>query len=312
MATTLRAAASIRLRNILLLTDFSEASGKSVPFARAMARWHGATVHALHVLTPDPLVAAAPETASMAFAAKSELAFSSMRQTETQLAGVEYQCLVEQSLNVWDGVDQAIRDYSIDLIVLGSHGRTGAQRFLLGSTGEEIFRRAPVPVLTVGPAARFCSENRDGFRRILFATDFTPSSMAAAPLAAMLAASDGARMMLLHVLPMAGPHNGGEGNKVSVAETIHQLSSVMPPEIQLPVAPEALIEFGKPVERIVEVARYRLADAIVLGVHSARGHLGTATHLERAMAHEVVVQAPCPVVTVSGENYAVPNRAMAI
>lgn len=303
MAASVRVAATICLKNILLLTDFSEPSGKSIPFAAALARSHDATIHALHVLVPDPLVAGAPETASIAFDAQCEQALASMRELEPRLASVAHECLMERAVNVWDAVEQAIRDYSVDLIVLGTHGRTGAQRFLLGSAAEEIFRRSPVPVLTVGPAAQFDAQADGRFSCILYATDFTPSSLAAAPYATSLASYAQSRLLLLHVLRLAGPRVNGDDMRVSVAETIHRLHSIVPEAEGLGVAAEALIEYGKPAERILEVANYRSADVIVLGVRSARGHLAAATHLERALAHEVVAQAPCPVITVCGEHY---------
>ena len=311
MAASVGVAATIRLKDILLLTDFSEPSEKSIPFAAALARAHDATIHALHVLVPDPLVAVAPETASIAFDARCEQALASMREFEPRLAGVVHECLVERAVNVWDAVEQAIRDYSVDLIVLGTHGRTGARRFLLGSAAEEIFRRSPIPVMTVGPAAQFNLKSDGRFSCILYATDFTPSSLAAAPYSKTLASFAQGRLLLLHVLRMAGPRVNGDDTRVSVAETIHRLRSIVPEAESLGVAAEALIEYGKPAERILEVANYRSADVIVLGVRSARGHLAAATHLERALAHEVVAQALCPVITVCGEHYDVTGAASA-
>jgi nucleotide-binding universal stress UspA family protein len=63
-------------------------------------------------------------------------------------------------------------------------------------------------------------------------------------------------------------------------------------------APEVTVEFGDPADRIVEAAKQRGADVIVIGVRSAAGHLGAATHLQRAIAHKIVAHAPCPVLTV--------------
>ncbi|HKS83225.1 MAG TPA: universal stress protein [Candidatus Acidoferrales bacterium] len=311
MASTVKVAPAICLRNILFLTDFSEPSERSLPFVAALARWRDATVHALHVVVPDPLVVGAPETASIAFEAKCEQAFASMKDIKPHLAGVAHECLVEQAVNVWDAVEQAIRDYSVDLIVAGTHGRTGAQRFLLGSAAEEILRRSPVPVMTIGPAAQFKAGSEWRFPRVLYATDFSPTSLAAAPFAIFLASETESRLVLLHVLRMAAPRQSGDETRESVAETIHRLRSIVPEAKKPGTAPEALIEYGRPAERILEVAHYRNADAIVLGVRSARGHLASATHFERALAHEVVAQAPCPVITVCCENCGLAGRAPA-
>jgi len=86
--------------------------------------------------------------------------------------------------------------------------------------------------------------------------------------------------------------------ELSVAEMIHRLYDIVPKETHLSIPPEVSIEYGSPAERIIEAAKQRSADLIVLGVRSARGHLGAATHVERRTAHEVVAHASCPVLTV--------------
>jgi nucleotide-binding universal stress UspA family protein len=302
MTTTavVRPAELIKINNILYPTDFSQPSEAALPFATALARRYGATIHALHVLTPDPLAATTPGLTSIALEAQKEAAFASMRQLESQLSGLCHETVVERALSVWEGVNQVISECSIDLIVLGTHGRTGAQRFLLGSVAEEVFRRSTRPVLTVGPAVRSSSHNGGRFHRILFATDYSTTSVTAAPYAVSVAENSPARLLLVHVAQMAEPHDGNRETETSVAEMIHKLYDTVPPEAQLSIPPEVLIAYGRPAERIVEAARHRSADLIVLGVSSARGHLAAATHFERAIAHEIVAHAPCPVLTVRG------------
>jgi nucleotide-binding universal stress UspA family protein len=293
-----RPAELIELKNILYPTDFSHPSEMALPFAAALARRYGATIHALHVLDANPVVYATPEMTGMVLEAEREQAFASMRQLESQLADLPHEIVVERAPTVWEGVSQVISDCSIDLIILGTHGRTGAQRLLLGSVAEEIFRRSTRPVLTVGPAVRSSSHNRGHFHRILFATDYSPCSLAAAQYAVSLAEHSAARLLLVHVAEAAEPRDGDRDTEISVAEMIHKLYDTVPPQAQLPIPPEVLIEYGKPDERIVEAAHHRSADLIVLGVRSARGHLGAATHVQRAIAHEIVAHAPCPVLTV--------------
>lgn len=72
-------------------------------------------------------------------------------------------------------------------MVLGTRGRTGISKFLLGSAAEEIFRRSPCAVLTVGPKSPAQPSRAEEFSQILYATDFTPESMAGAPYALSLA-----------------------------------------------------------------------------------------------------------------------------
>ena len=79
---------------------------------------------------------------------------------------------------------------NIDLVVLGTRGRTGMQKFLLGSVAEEVWRRSPVPVLTIGPkVGRIRPIERFNF--VLFATDFTTQSLAGLPCAVSMAANIG-------------------------------------------------------------------------------------------------------------------------
>ena len=199
---------------------------------------------------------------------------------------------------------RAIEDDEVDLIVLGTHGRTGAEKLLLGSVAEEIFRRSPVPVLTIGPGVHTSVHNGGRFRRVVFATDFTPESLAGAPYAVTLAQENQARLLLLVV--MRKPHSVEENDKrlfeMSVAEAMHRLYEIIPHDAKLEFPPQVAVEYGEPADRIVEVAKQRDADLIVMGVRAAAGRLGAATHLERATAHKVVVHAACPVLTVRGNQ----------
>jgi nucleotide-binding universal stress UspA family protein len=301
---TVQSSVGISLRNMLYLTDFSEPSEAALPFASAIARGYGAKVYALHVFLPDPYVYTTPELTAAAIEGLEEAAKASMVRVESSLAGLRHETIVERGIGIWAAVEQAIKDHAIDLIVLGTHGRTGAEKFLLGSVAEEIFRRSPVPVLTIGPGVRSSTHSGGRFHRVLFATDFTADSVAAAPYALSLAQENQARLVLLHVMRDPRPRNGEEESRfeLSVAETIQQLYDTLPKDVDVNGPPEVAVEYGEPAERIVEAAKQRHADLIVLGVRGAEGHIGAATHLERATAHKVVAHALCPVLTVRQRN----------
>lgn len=287
----------VQFKNILFLTDFSEPSETALPFALAMARGCGAKVYALHVMIPPPYIYMTPDLTAVGIAAEEEQAQVEMRRVESQLAGVAHEAIVERATTVWDPVKLAIEKNHVDLIVLGTHGRTGVPKFFLGSVAEEIFRRSSVPVLTIGPGIR--SGVHDGARlhRVLFATDFSSEAAAAAPYAISLAQKDGAQLILVHVIRKPGPANATDSSaaEISVAEAMHKLYEI-PKDAGLGAVPGVSVEYGKPADRIVEVARERGADVIVLGVRGDR--LGPATHLERATVHEVVVHAGCPVLAI--------------
>jgi nucleotide-binding universal stress UspA family protein len=242
-----------------------------------------------------------PGLSAAALEAEDENAQAQMQKVESQLAGLEHETIVERGISVWPGVEQAIRDGAIDLIVVGTHGRTGADKSMLGSVAEEIFRRSPVPVLTIGPGVRGSVHNGARFHRVLFSTDFTAESLAGAPYAVSLARENQAHFIFL--LVMRKPeHSAVEDDRlreVLEAEAIHRLYALVLAGVKLEFPAEVALDYGEPAERIVEVAKQRAVDLIVLGVRQS-GHIGAATHLERAVAHKVVAHAPCAVLTVRG------------
>ena len=290
----------IRFKNILYLTDFSEPSEAALPFALAMARGYGAKLFALNVMIPAPYVYTMPDLTAVGIAAEEECAQAEMKKVESQLAGLPHETIVERSTTVWDPVKLAIEENDVDLVVLGTHGRTGTQKFFLGSVAEDIFRRSPVPVLTIGPGVRGSAHNGARFHRVLFATDFSPEATAAAPYAISLAQRGDAQLILVHVVRKTRSSNGTDAPAVaiSVAEAMHQLYEIPPKDAGLSAVPGVSVEYGEPAERIVEIAKQRGADVIVLGVRASR--IGPATHLEGATAHKVVVHAASPVLTIRG------------
>jgi nucleotide-binding universal stress UspA family protein len=290
----------LTLKNILFLTDFSEPSEAALPFAVAIAREYGATIHALHVLTPAAYSNSRPEVCFVAMEAEEETAQSEIERVDARLTGLAHESMVVRGFSVWPTLEQAMENSSADLIVLGTHGRTGAQKFLLGSVAEEIFRRSSVPVLTIGPHVHSGAHNGAKFHRVLFATDFTPESLAAAPYAVSLAQENKARLLLLHVVRDHEQRKEEALGESSVANIMYKLDDLVRNEAELWCRPETVVEFGDPAERILGAAKERGADLIVLGVRGAAGHLGAATHLGRTTAHKVVAHAGCPVLTVRG------------
>jgi nucleotide-binding universal stress UspA family protein len=290
----------VTLKNILLLTDFSEPSELAIPFAIAIAREYESKVYAMHVLTPVPLAYASPESAAAAIEGLEEGAQAGMQRVDAQLVGVPHETMLVRAESVWPSVDQALSECEIDLVILGTHGRTGVLKLLLGSVAEEIFRRASVPVLTIGPSVRKGFHSGGQFHRVLFATDFTAEAQAAAPYAISMAQENQARLLLLHVMRDPDFKTRKKTAEDSVANAMHQLYELVPPEAELWCRPEATVRFGNPADRILEAAMELEADLIVLGVRDAAGYLGAATHLERTTAHKVVARATCPVLTVRG------------
>lgn len=298
METTMEIPTSVQLKQILYLTDFSQPSEAALPFAMGIARSHGSTVHVLHVLTAP--LDAYPD----ALKADRQIAETEMKRVEPKLAGLPHDTALAHALDLWSPIEQAIRDEHIDLIVLGTHGRTGPGRLVLGSVAEEILRRSPVPVMTVGPDVEPGAIREGSLDRILFATDFGPHSAAALPYAVALAKENHARLLLLHALPKR--RETGNGNEAagkrhrSAAEAFHELHEMLSSDLALPHPPDFAVEFGKPADAILAAADQRGACVIVLGIHGAGAHPHAAAHLEGSVAHKIVAHAPCPVLTVRG------------
>lgn len=287
--------AKVALRNVLYPTDFTRSSVAALPFARSLARAYGATVHALHVVVPNALTYMTPEYTREGCELQEQDARKRMRQLEQRLTDIRHTVNVTRSNGVWPAVEAFVKDLEIDLIVVGTHGRSGLKRFLAGSGAEQILRRSGVPVMIVGPSqgqAQF-----DGhFHRVIFPSDFTPQSLAAVPYAVSVAQENHGALTLLHVIKKDGRDRGPARDGLSIAEALHRLHDIVPPELESHTHAQTLVEHGEPAERILETAKGQNADLIVLGV-SGRGGLFAATHLENT-AHRVISRSACPVLTV--------------
>lgn len=292
--------ARIGLKNVLYLTDFSPSSQAALPVVRGIAAAYGATVHPLNVVLADPYAGMSAEIAPALADGREEAAQAQMQQLTSQLTGLVVKPHLVANAAVWPAVEETVAAHGIDLIILGTSGRTGSSKWLLGSVAEEIFRRSFVPVMTVGPFARKGNGSDGRFARVLFATDFTPESRAAAPYAISVAEENDAKMTLLYVAGSPAEHKRSNHGILSVAEAMHLLENLVPPASASWCRPETIVEYGQPAERILELAKERAADLIVLGIRGTR-HLLAATHLERSTAHQVVAAAPCVVLTVRGD-----------
>jgi nucleotide-binding universal stress UspA family protein len=286
----------IMLRKILYLTDFSGCSESALPFVISIARNYEAKVSALHVLIPAQATDPRAKSGEAAIAADEEFAESEMQKLDSELSGVPHETNVEWGADIWSVVERNIVEGHSDFVVVGTHGRTGTQRVLLGSVAEEIFRRSAAPVLTIGPRVTGGSHHDGRFGNILLATDFGIETHAASRYAISLAQENQARLTLLHVI--RGPlRRNGRLPPQSAAEILHSLMEIVTPEAQLWCQPEAVVEYGEPAKAILHAAKTRGVDLIVLGLHSSVPAAGAETRQLRATAHKVVAHSHCPVLT---------------
>jgi nucleotide-binding universal stress UspA family protein len=297
-ATGTQTQTRISLKNILYATDFSVAAAAALPYVKGLSKQYGATVHAVHVRMPATYPIVGPEMMPQVIEAAEEQAKFEARQLHEMLAGTPHDVSVTEGV-LWPTITDTVREKNIDLIVIGTRGRTGVGRALLGSVAEEIFRRAPCPVLTVGPHISKDTERRLEMKEILYATDFSPASLTALPYAVSLAQEHQARLTVLHV---TGEQEVGELVHAEnyVESTRRRLRELVPSEAKSWCEPNFRVEQGPVAKKILEVATALDADLIVLGLDGAPGHRSTAMHLFRPMAHYVVTQAECAVLTVRG------------
>ena len=194
-------------------------------------------------------------------------------------------------------IEKTIAAKSIDLVVIGTNGRTGAKKMLLGSVAAEILRRAQCPVLTIGPHCTGNAKEQLEMGEILFATDFSPESLAAAPYAISFAEEHQAELTLVNVIQeTAGVELVHPEQYIDPAWRL--LRNLVPPEAELWCTPTCIVTKGAPAETILRIAGERKPDLIVLGVKDVKKAMSVATHLSRATAQAVVANAPCPVLTV--------------
>jgi nucleotide-binding universal stress UspA family protein len=295
----------IDIRQILCPTDFSTPSARAFEHALVLAEWYRAPVTVLHVL-PEPVVAAP----ALPYGFTPALVDGSLRDAVqadlASLVGPANRAGLHALGELRDGnpATETVRvaqELHADLIVMGTHGRTGFQRWVLGSVAETVLRRAPCPVLTVPPRA---GEDPDPmfFKRIVCATDFSPASEAAVRYATALAAEADAALLLVHVLDRPGsgsrpePGIGGNGHTPDFECAARaQLGRAVPPEAREWCRVQEVVACGKAAPEILRLAADHQAGLIVMGVHG-RSVLDLMAF--GSVTHQVVREAACPVLTV--------------
>jgi nucleotide-binding universal stress UspA family protein len=302
---------TLPLKNVLFATDFSPTSEAALPYATAICRRFGGTLHAAHVLSDASLLLMTGGVDYVSVGTLYEDAQNEAQEKLDRMAerfeGFSHRSYVRHG-QVWKALARILDENDIDLIVVGTHGRTGLGKLLLGSVAEDILRHAPCPVLTVGPKVagraklpEFSAQGKDlapvelELRHILFATNLVREAEPVAQSAVRLAREFESRLTFLHVIEDYS-HLGTQPGRMG--DGLRRLQALIPKDASLQYAPETLLEFGSAPECILKVAADRESDLIVLGARSA-GEVGT-THLPWSTAHHVIAHAPCPVLTIRG------------
>jgi nucleotide-binding universal stress UspA family protein len=198
-----------------------------------------------------------------------------------------------QSGSAADSILSFAEEHNIDLITMGTHGRRGLDRLLVGSTLDRVVRKARCAVLAVHePVRDFVSPASTTepvqLRRVLWCTDFSDDSPRALEFALSLAFEYNAELTLLHVLETSG---GLEHE----ARGLALLEDVIPDEARSSARITPLVRSGKPYQEIIELATQSQTDLIVMGV---RGRNIVDLSIFGSTTQRVIQLGPCPVLTV--------------
>jgi nucleotide-binding universal stress UspA family protein len=299
----------IEIRRILCPVDFSDHSRHALDHAAAIARWYESAITVLYVHPIVPVAAAAPGAPAfppfVVTARDRDLLLGAMKAFVQEEAGAD----VPITLEIGEGaaapeiLDRAAALPS-DLIVMGTHGRTGFERLVLGSITEKVLRKASCPVLSVPRRVRDAVPVPPLFRGILCAVDFSDCSLKALNYAMSLAQEADARLTVLHVIEL--PFDAQEllrGGSAAIGryaaeveeERRERLRHVVPEPVRAYCTVDTMLARGKPYREILRVAAERQSDLIVIGIHGR----GAADLLFfGSTAQHVVRDATCPVLTL--------------
>jgi nucleotide-binding universal stress UspA family protein len=303
----------IDIRHILCPIDFSDYSRRALDHALAIARWYESTVTVLHVYSPVPAVAFSPgpvifEPTVFSPVAREQLVAETKVFIDKEAArGITIEAVVRAGTPAAAIVDEAIR-INADLLVMGTHGRSGFDRLLLGAVAERVLRKASCPVMTVPgqlpgalPAAPVL------YKRILCPVDFSTSSLHALKYATSMTHKIDGQLTVVHVVEhefdndrdaVSGVERSGmtigeflQEQEERLCRRLHTLASGAPEFCKV----ESLLSYGKPWREVLRVAAERQSDLIVMGVQGR----GTADRFFfGSTTQHVAREAPCPVLTL--------------
>jgi nucleotide-binding universal stress UspA family protein len=300
----------IEITRILCPVDFSDFSQHALAHAGALARWYDARLTVMYVYGIGiPPAALAPGMGPVGAEALI-LSLEDENQFMTDLrrlaadAGVSGDAVELKVLqgNVVESILEEAQSTRADLVVVGTHGRAGFERLVLGSVTEKLLRKLPCSVLTVPPRAATPPAARL-FSNIVLATDFSEAATRALAHALSLAQEANARLTLVHVVEV--PEATGEWiyTTTDMETLVHsamtasreQLAAAVPAAARDWCQVKERVEAGRSYREILRVAREEGADLIVVG---AQGHGVIDRLLFGSTASHVVRQATCPVLAV--------------
>jgi len=285
----------ITIKKILCPVDFFPASDAAVTYAADLAGNYEAAVHLLHVITPMAVgMYEYPIDTSEIMKSWEERAAEEMAKLVKRVkeAGMEAESEIRFG-DAYDEIKQAIETLKPDIIVMGTHGRRGVQRWFLGSTTERLLRHSPVPLVTISSNGEKPAVPR--FKRILVTTDFSDGTADALAYAFSLAQENESQITLLHVVHDVAADVSGKYRESLMEGVRKQLDDLVPAEAKDWCDIKTRVETGAPYRIILRILEDEKIDLLVMNIHG-KGMLDRA--LLGSTAERVVRMAPCPVMAI--------------
>jgi nucleotide-binding universal stress UspA family protein len=285
----------ITIERILCPVDFLPESDTAIHYATALAAAHRAKLKLLHVVAP---IVSNTYTSLVDVVDTGSIQEKFERQLEDVTRGVRAEGIeVESEVtfgHIAPEIEREIRTYAPELVVLGTHGRRGLERWFMGSTTERLLRRSPVPLLIIPEAKEEHGNTAARFKRILVTTDFSEGTTDALDYAFALARENDVHVTLLHVvhLPTASSFENGA---LSFTEIEDELSEMVSSRIRRGGRVETKVDKGVPHQVILNTIENQGIDLLVMNIHG-KGLLERA--LLGSTAERVVKAASCPVMMI--------------
>lgn len=290
---TISTTSEISFKELLVASDFSDATTNAIAYAKAIAKRFGSHIVLAHVSDPSNPIPI-PEGGWVEDDGAARVA------EEVEAAGVALRTegFSADAVNVYGSVRDEIqaltKAHHADLIVMGTHGRRGLNRLLFGSEAEGVLRHSGQPVLIVGPSAVPTPQEEWAPKNILCATSLNPGEAKVVAYGHELARNVGAALTLFYVVSADQPSDDEQAWHVfeDALAKVLPVDEIAKHQIRSPLAGKS------PAENIVDVARNLKPDLLIMGAKAVNFNV---THLPAGVLAQVLVDAPCPVLTIGIE-----------
>lgn len=296
----------VEFKQILCPIDLSETSIRALTYASAFAAWYEAQLEVLHVVasfdhrqTTGNAGATGP-----AWPVTHDAIVSAMqRALESVGARAPNSRVLAEEGRTHEVIARRAQAQPADLLVMGTHGRSGFNRLLLGSVTEKVLRSVSCPVLTVPSAAPALTAAAVAFKRILCALDYSPSALKALRYALELGRQAGGSVTVLYALEYMDPEEPCEHvdfdirrrRQYFIDHARERLHAQLAPESTTWCEIEEVVAIDRAYKAVLQHAAASNADLIVMG---AQGTGGLELMLYGSNTQHVVRAATCPVLTV--------------